>query len=82
MNSTAQLSLFADAPEVEAIISVVHEILASRAQPSAWELLTELDRKLGLKARWAVDDAMQRLVADQFGLCHGVGRLAECKTRR
>lgn len=65
MNSTAQLSLFADAPEVEAIISVVHEILASRAQPSAWELLTELDRKLGLKARWAVDDAMQRLVADQ-----------------
>jgi len=65
MNNDAQLSLFADAPEVEAIISVVHEILVNRAQPSAWELLAELDRKLGLKVRWAVDDAMKRLVADQ-----------------
>ena len=65
MNNAAQLSLFADAPEVEAIIAVVREILVSRAQPSAWELLAALDGKLGLKARWAVGDAMQRLVVDQ-----------------
>lgn len=58
-----QPSLFADAPEVEAVLAAVRE-LTSRAQPSAWELLAALDRKLGLKARWAVDDAMPRLVDD------------------
>ena len=65
MNNAAQLSLFADAPEVEAVMALVREILVSRAQPLAWELLAALDRELGLKARWAVGDAMQRLVVDQ-----------------
>jgi len=57
-----QLSLFADAPEVEAVMAAVREVLARRAQPSPWELLAVLDRKIGLKARWAIGDAMLQLV--------------------
>ena len=64
MNDASQASLFADAPEVEAVMEAVREILRNRIQPSAWELLAALDHKLGLKARWAVGDAMRRLVDD------------------
>jgi hypothetical protein len=64
MNKGDQLSLFADAPKVESVMATVSEILSSRAQPSAWELLAALDHKLGLKARWVVVGAMQRLVDD------------------
>lgn len=64
MTAADQPSLFADAPEVEAVVAAVRESLANRAQPSAWELLAALDQKLGLKARWAVGDAMRRLVDD------------------
>jgi hypothetical protein len=64
-----QPSLLADAPEVEAVMEAVRGIIGSRVQPSAWELLERLDRKLGLKARWAVSDAMLRL-ADDAGLTH------------
>ncbi len=64
MTAADQPSLFADAPEVEAVVAAVREILANRAQPSAWELLAALDQKLGPKARWAVGDAMRRLVDD------------------
>lgn len=64
MTTNGQPSLFADAPEVEAVMAAVREVLAARAQPSAWELLAALDRRLGLKSRWAVGDAMRRLVND------------------
>ena len=40
------------------MVEAVVQILDKRAQPSAWELLAALDRKLGLKARWAVVDAL------------------------
>lgn len=64
MTGAGEPSLFADAPEVEAVVEAVREILRSRAQPSAWELLAALDCKLGMKARWAVGDAMRRLAVD------------------
>ncbi len=64
MSDTHQPALFADTPEVEAVTNAVREILRNRAQPSAWELLSALDRKLDLKARWAVGDAMRRLFDD------------------
>ncbi len=64
MTNAGQLSLFANAPEVEAVVAVVRDVLARHAQPSAWELLAALDCALGIKARWAVRDAMQRLVND------------------
>ena len=64
MANAGQPSLFADAPEIEAVVAAVLEVLASRAQPSAWELLAALERKLGLKARWAIGDAMRRLLDD------------------
>jgi hypothetical protein len=57
-------SLFAKSPEVETVMEAVREILRNRAQPSAWELLATLDRKLGLKTRWAVRDAVRRLLDD------------------
>jgi hypothetical protein len=62
--SASQLSLFADIAEVKAVVAAVREVLAGRRQPSAWELLAELERKLGLKVRWAVTDAMRLLICD------------------
>lgn len=64
MNVAREFPLFADAPDVETVVPAVREILSSRAQPSAWELLEALDRKLGPKARWAIGDAVRRLVDD------------------
>ena len=69
MTDAGQPSLFADTPEVATVMDAVREILGNRAQPSAWELLVALDRKLGLKARWAVGDAIRRLV-DISSLTH------------
>jgi hypothetical protein len=64
VSEDGQPSLFADVPEVATVVAAVREILGNRAQPSAWELLEALNRKLGLKARWAVGDAIRRLVDD------------------
>jgi hypothetical protein len=69
VTTSGQLSLFADAPEIGAVVATVREVLAARAQPSAWELLAVLDRKLGVKARWAVGDATRRL-ADDASMTH------------
>lgn len=51
-------------PEVDAVVEAVKELLRARMQPSAWELLERLDKKLGLKARWAVIDAIGKLIDD------------------
>jgi hypothetical protein len=64
-----QPSLFASAQDVEAVAAAVREILSSHAQPSAWELVAALDLKLGLKARWAVGDAVSQLL-DDWSLTH------------
>jgi hypothetical protein len=64
MADSRQSSLFADVPEVEAVTDAVREILRNRAQPSAWELLSALHRKLGLKVQWAVEEAIRRLLDD------------------
>ncbi len=66
MTDTRQPLLFADVPEVETVTDAVREILRNRAQPSAWELLSALHRKLGLKVRWAVEEAMRRLLDDSL----------------
>jgi hypothetical protein len=58
---TAQPTLFADTPEVQAVVDAVLEILLASAQPSAWELLAALERRIGPKVRWALGDAMTRL---------------------
>jgi hypothetical protein len=62
--AASQPSLFSDTAEMEAVVAAVREVLAGRAQPSAWELLDALERKLGLKSRWAVGDAMRQLISD------------------
>jgi len=61
----AQLSLFAEQPEVEEVMDAICMILDRCAQPSAWELLERLDQKSGSKVRWAVPDAVQRLANAQ-----------------
>ena len=57
-----QRSLFSGAPDVATVAEAVRDILVGYAQPSAWELLAALDRKLGLKAHWAVVDALARVL--------------------
>jgi len=64
MTETVQPTLFADSPEVDAVVAAVREVLKSRAQPSAWELLGALEGDLGMTVRWVVTDAVQRLVND------------------
>ncbi len=59
-----KLELPLDTPEIEAVIKAILGILRERAQPSVWELINALDRKLGLKARWVVDEALQCLIDD------------------
>lgn len=56
--------LFPDVPALEIICRAIADILSSRAQPSAWELLSALDVMLGPKARWVIGPAMQRLADD------------------
>jgi hypothetical protein len=62
LTSPEQLPLFADTPAVEAVTVAIREVLRKHAQPSAWELMAELEGKLGPKARWAVSDAIRCLI--------------------
>ena len=62
MTSPDQPSLFSGAPKVETVMEAVVQIFDKRAYPSAWELLAAIDRKLGLRARWVVVDALVRVL--------------------
>jgi len=64
VTATAQPSLFAATPDVAAVAEAVKEVLRARMQPSAWELIERIDKQLGLKARWAVVDAIRGLLDD------------------
>lgn len=46
------------------MFEVVGEILRNRAQPSAWELLQQLEKQLGPKVRWVVVDALRHVASD------------------
>lgn len=60
-----ELPLFVDQPGVKEVIDAVRKILNLHAQPSAWELLDDLDSRLGLKVRWTVTEAMRVLADDR-----------------
>lgn len=62
MIENRQGHLFAEEPEIAPVTEALLDVLRTRAQPSAWELLKALDRRLGLKARWAAADAIGRLI--------------------
>lgn len=64
MAEAEQPSLLAEQSLLGAVMEVIRELLRSHAQPSAWELLQQLDQRVGPKARWAVSDAIRRLVDD------------------
>ena len=64
MDDTSQSTFSNDVPEVAVVMEAVREILGSHAQPSAWELLEDLERRLGLKVRWVAENALRRLVGD------------------
>jgi hypothetical protein len=64
MTTAVHSSLFADAPEVDAVVDLLRRLLLSGVQPSPWELLQWLDERGGLKACWAVGDALKRLALD------------------
>lgn len=60
---TAQAPLFdSDAPPVEAVMEAVRDVLDSRSQPSAWELLEHLGA--ARRARWSLEEALAKLDAD------------------
>lgn len=50
---------------VGAAKEVVRGLLAGGRQPSAWELLREVEAKAGLKARWGVMGALEQLGDDK-----------------
>lgn len=64
MTGSHELPLFAEAPLLDKAVELVRAILARHAQPSAWELLQQLEQQLGPKARWVVVDALTRMADD------------------
>jgi len=48
----------------EAVKNIVLAALARPQQPSAWELVDEVDRSLGLKARWHLLTALEELAGE------------------
>ena len=59
-----QLPLFSPEPLVSAVKSIICKRLGTRAQPSAWELLADVDQCGDLSARWAVMEAIQQLLKE------------------
>ena len=49
---------------VKAVKEIVLKILASHRQPSAWEILGEVEGELGVKARWDLLGALRDLGGD------------------
>jgi hypothetical protein len=58
------LPLLTESPLVEQVVAGIREIFDKHSQPSAWELLNALEMKLGLKVRWVIRYAIQRLLDD------------------
>jgi hypothetical protein len=51
--------------QFELVKQVVLALLASGQQPSAWELLSEVETKLGIKARWELTAVLEDLAEDK-----------------
>ncbi len=49
---------------VEAVDALLRDILFSNRNPSAWELVEELEKRFGWQARWAIKDVLTRLSTD------------------
>ena len=60
-----QSELLLDSNLFEPVKQVVLTLLAGGRQPSAWELLGEVEAKLGLKARWELTAVLDALVDDK-----------------
>jgi hypothetical protein len=67
MPEPEQPSLFAQQPLLGEVMTAICNLLQKHAQPSAWELLHQVEQHVGPKARWYVIDAIRRLV-DDFSL--------------
>jgi len=62
--ATTPTELFSGSNLFEPVKQVVLALLAGGRQPSAWELLRELEEKLGLKARWELAAVLEVLAQD------------------
>jgi len=58
---TRQLTLFPVEPIDDMVQAIVLCQLKARRQPSAWELLSTVESRLGWKARWSLRPALQKL---------------------
>jgi hypothetical protein len=63
--ASAQTELFSGSNLFEPVKQVVLALLAGGRQPSAWELLGEVETKLGLKARWKLSAVLEHLSDDK-----------------
>ena len=65
MSDAQQLS-FLDLPDTRArVAAYVKDVLKEERQPSAHELVTELDRAIGIVARWDLESVLASLLADK-----------------
>ena len=62
---TAQNELPLQPSQAEPVKAVVLTMLGGGRQPSAWELLAEVEAKVGLKARWDLLTVLEQLAENK-----------------
>ena len=69
-------TLFDDVAHTKAAMEIVLKVLSGYLQPSAWELLQQVEAALGAKGRWVLSDALQ-LIKDDSKLTGSVRQYAQ-----
>jgi len=52
-----------EAPSLDKVVDVLIWVLSKHEQPSAWDLVSVIERELGWKSRWSVKEAVGELKA-------------------
>jgi len=65
MSGVNESSPFTDACAPKAPVAVILEVIHGHAQPSAWELIQELENRFGPKARWNLTTALLEISEDR-----------------
>ncbi len=47
-----------EAPRLEKVVDVLVRVLSKHEQPSAWDLVSVIEREVGWKSRWCVKEAV------------------------
>ena len=65
MAGSQQLNLWGTSDTRERVRTHIKDILSQRRQPSASELVRELDRAIGVVARWDLEEVLESLLPDK-----------------